>query len=135
MSKLTHGLSRTPIYCVWVNMVQRCCNKNQQSYKGYGGRGITICDEWVNSFEQFYSDMGARPEGFSLDRIDNDGLYCKSNCRWATREQQQNNQRVRKDASKHGTYSMYCSHSCRCSDCYAAMIRHKGRIKKEKYHD
>jgi hypothetical protein len=75
-------------------MIQRATNPNYREYKHYGGRGITVCDRWRNSFIDFLSDMGERPEGLTLDRIDNNGNYEPGNCRWATSEVQQNNKRT-----------------------------------------
>ena len=74
-------------------MKQRCYNPNSKHYLDYGGRGITICERWLNSFENFIEDMGERPEGLSLDRIDNDGNYEQSNCHWGTDLQQSRNRR------------------------------------------
>ena len=74
-------------------MLTRCTNVNDEHYELWGGRGIKVCDRWRTSFKNFYADMGDRPEGLSLDRIDNDGDYEPSNCRWATQKQQQNNRR------------------------------------------
>lgn len=95
-----HGMERSKEYASWLNMKQRCTNSNNERYKDYGGRGITICEEWLNSFSQFYKDMGPKPKDLTLDRINNDGNYEPSNCRWATYEQQANNQRIRKDSRK-----------------------------------
>ncbi len=90
--RTTHGMSRTPTYETWCKMIARCTKKNAVQYKYYGGRGITVCDRWL-SFENFLTDMGVRPEGTSLDRIDNDGNYEPDNCRWATQTEQCNNTR------------------------------------------
>lgn len=84
-------------YKCWATMIQRCCNPNSPSYADYGGRGITICDEWRHSFEQFIIDMGLKPHpSLSIDRKDNSLGYFKENCRWATRSQQVLNQRQRR---------------------------------------
>ena len=90
----THGRSYTPEWHSWVSMRQRCHYPASIGYKNYGARGIRVCDRWMNSFENFYADMGDRPEGTSIERIDNDRDYCPGNCTWATANEQSANQRT-----------------------------------------
>lgn len=87
-----HGMSTTVEYKIWGNMIDRCENPNHRSYKDYGGRGIKVCPEW-HDVCKFCIDMGKRPVGLTLDRIDNDGDYTPKNCRWATSEEQRINSR------------------------------------------
>lgn len=87
---VTHGLSHKPTWESWRAMRSRCENPNHPAYFRYGGRGIRVCDRWFD-FERFYEDMGQRPEGKSLERIDGNQGYFKDNCRWATAKEQQNN--------------------------------------------
>lgn len=92
----THGEGKrgyeTAEYRAWMNMKNRCLNRKAADFFRYGGRGISVCDSWRASYPAFLADMGRKPEGdYSLDRINNDGNYEPSNCRWATRKQQANN--------------------------------------------
>lgn len=90
----THGMTGTLTFKSWESVKQRCLNPNAPDYPRYGGRGIKVCMRWQNSFENFLADMGERPSrDHSLDRIDTDGDYDPSNCRWATRSEQQSNKR------------------------------------------
>lgn len=86
----THGQCSTGAYTSWNNMLQRCTNPRNSAYYMYGAVGITVCGEW-SVFENFYTDMGPRPDGTSLDRIDSKGDYCKENCKWSTPREQANN--------------------------------------------
>lgn len=89
----THGLSRSPIYESYRSMLKRCNSLTDKEYHNYGGRGITVCSRWLSSFENFALDMGERPEGKTLDRINTDGNYEPTNCKWSTHKVQANNKR------------------------------------------
>lgn len=94
-NQTTHGLSKHPLYSRWLNMKQRCFNSKNEMYKHYGGRDITMCDEWKNNFGSFYDYLMALPhaleKGYSIDRIDNDDIYKPNNVRWANNKTQQRN--------------------------------------------
>lgn len=97
-SRRKHGLGGSSINRVWNDMKKRCFNQNCKAYINYGGRGITVCQEWQDSFEAFYDHVSQLPHfgeaGYSLDRINNDGNYEPGNVRWATRKDQNNNRRT-----------------------------------------
>ena len=95
----THGKRYSEEYRSWNMMKDRCYNPNNKSYKDYGGRGITVCDRWKDSFENFLEDMGPKPSSkHSIDRINNDKKYEPNNCKWATQTEQNRNKRHQRDA-------------------------------------
>lgn len=92
-SRRTHGMSRSPTYMSYQAMIARCYNQRQESYRKYGARGITVCDQWRNGFDSFFADMGERPVGKTLDRRNPFGHYEPGNCRWLTPTEQARNRR------------------------------------------
>lgn len=110
----THNGCGTPEYRAWQGIIKRCCNKKNKAYPRYGGRGITVCDRWRNSFENFLADMGERPsKEYSIDRIDVNGNYEPSNCRWATDKEQCNNRRSNINITYNGetkTLKQWCEY-------------------------
>lgn len=93
--RITHNMTNTPTYSIWSGMRQRCNNIKGDKYHYYGGRGIAVCGSWLK-FENFFKDMGECPKGLTLERIDNSKGYSPDNCKWATRSEQNRNQRLKK---------------------------------------
>lgn len=91
--KTANGYKPTDIYRIWANIKSRCYNQNHPRYKDYGKRGIRMCESWKNSFEAFYKDVGARPDGLTLDRINNNKGYTPGNVRWVSRAENNRNSR------------------------------------------
>jgi hypothetical protein len=93
LNALKHNGTGSREYNIWTNLKARCLNPNNTAYKNYGGRGITVCENWKNSFENFINDMGLCPDGYSIDRVENDKGYNKENCIWNTSSNQALNRR------------------------------------------
>lgn len=109
-----HGMRKTPTYNSWRSMLDRCFNKNSPSYPDYGGRGVSVCPEWVGDFGRFLADMGARPVKMTIERIDVHGNYEKSNCKWASPREQASNRRSSVIISLHGESMTRREFSRRC---------------------
>ncbi len=123
----THGRGGTPEHNAWKRIVQRTTNPRNPSFPDYGGRGITMCDEWKNSFATFLHDMGERPSPkHSIDRIDVNGNYEPNNCRWATHQQQANNRRTNRHVFYKGV-KMTVSDAARAAGLKPQVVRDRIR--------
>jgi len=117
-----HGIGeKIAGYTSWAAMIERCGRSSHVHYERYGGRGISVCDRWLKSFANFYEDMGDRPIGMSLDRIDVNGNYEPSNCRWASSKTQQNNMRSNKVVLLDGVEMTVAQHSDRTGVKYQTL--------------
>ncbi len=124
--KTRHGKSSDRIYQIYKHMLARC----HPEFPGYGNRGITVCQEWAGSFECFYADMGDPPSNkHTLDRIDNHGNYCKSNCRWATYKEQNRNRRDNRLITFNGQTLTLAEHCESQGLCYSTVLARLDRLK------
>lgn len=133
--KTRHGMNRTPEYHCWEAIIQRCLNSKNTNYNNYGGRGIGVCGEWENSFQAFIKDMGCRPSPkHSIERIDNNKGYFPSNCKWATRKEQQRNNRncVGVLDLESGIFYGSIAEACEASNLDYEFFRYALRAKKTK---
>lgn len=118
-----HGLTGNPTYNIWKDMRHRCENINHHAYRRYGGRGIEVCKRW-NNVLNFIKDMGFRKKGMTLERINNDGNYCKENCKWSTRVEQANNRSSNRFITK-GDLKMTVSEWSKHTGIKSATIRRR----------
>lgn len=128
---LKHGASRrgqhTGTYACWAGMLKRCTSPGCKAWANYGGRGIIVCERWVSSFANFLADMGERPDGLTIERIDNDGNYEPGNCRWATRDEQQNNTRANHLMTHQGRTQTMAAWCRETGLCHTTIIRRLNR--------
>ena len=123
LPNVTHRMSHTPEYKTWARIKARCTKSTHQDFYLYGGRGIKMCEKWANSFEDFYEDMGPRPSGMSIDRIDVNGDYCKENCRWANNQTQSRNKRNNHFIELHGVSMCLTDWAKHLGICRATLIQ------------
>lgn len=115
-------MSHTTEYNIWTGIKQRCTNKDHSYFKYYGGKGVTICDRWANSFQNFYDDMGPRPsEGHSIDRIKTSGNYEPSNCKWSTWDEQHRNKTNNRNVIVNGV-TMCVSQAVKIIDTHESKV-------------
>lgn len=129
---VTHGKTNTRLYVIWCNMKRRCTSIVCKDFPNYGGRGITVCDRWMHSFQNFFEDMGESPQDMTLDRIDNDKGYFPENCRWAdSKTQRRNSSTFVKDGTIRNGYKLIE----RCEDLKSCIIKciSCGDIKKRSF--
>lgn len=118
---------KSPEYAVWANMIQRCTNQKNNSFERYGGRGIGVCERW-KSYENFYADMAPRPDGMTLDRIDNEGGYTPENCRWASHEEQCRNKSTNRWIEWNGRKQCMHDWCLEVGVCESSLIYRKRRL-------
>lgn len=125
----THGKSKTKTYKIWKGMKRRCNNLNNKAYPGYGGRGVSVCERWESSYEEFLKDMGECPDGYSIERMDVNGSYKQGNCIWIPLKDQARNKRkqVSNTSGYTGVYFVKGRNS------WVAMINNKDGLKKTKH--
>ena len=135
----SHGETGSRLFVAWVHMKQRCTNPNNRAFKYYGGRGITVCDEWRNSFEAFYEWAMANGyrDDLTIDRIDVNGNYCPENCRWITIQEQQRNKRDNVRIAFAGQVKTVAEwakeFNCYNSSVYREILKREGRLLNESY--
>lgn len=132
--KPTHGCAGTTTYRRWLGMRRRCNYPTDISYPNYGGRGIKVCERWNISFENFLVDMGECPDGYSLDRIDNDKDYGPGNCRWATRVEQNSNQKRNRRVVLNGE-TMVLQHAAKRLGIHTSLVYDRVRRRGETHQE
>jgi hypothetical protein len=120
--------NRQPEYKLWNRIKSRCYNEGSTQYQWYGGRGIKVCDRWLNDYEAFLSDMGRKPLGTEIDRIDNDGDYSPDNCRWSTRVEQVRNRSNTLVITADGITAPLAEHAERIGISYIACYKRWKRL-------
>jgi len=124
----THGWSKAETYKTWAGMKARCNNPSEPRYVNYGGRGIGVCDEWQNSFERFLADMGERPDGKTLERLDDDRPYNAVSCTWATPTEQANDRRSNRYFTHHGATDNLTGWAARIGISHCLLSARIGRL-------